>query len=176
MLMNLDQFATPAKASIETLLNQSSQAFESAEQLSALNLQTIKTVLAESEEISQVALQAKSPVDVLKLQTEALKAAPQKAAAYGRQVQAIFARVAEARRATFEAQIADVQAKFLNAVSGAMKGAPGAEKFLALANSTVDAANKAYVGANTAAQQVSDTVTTNVAKVTKTTQGALEEA
>jgi phasin family protein len=173
MITKLDQFAAPAKASIDTLFSQSTQAFEGVEQLSALNLQTIKTVLGEAQETSHAALLAKSPAELLKLQTEALRAAPQKAAAYGRQVQAIFARIAEARRTTFEAQIADVQAKFLDAVNGAVKGAPGAEKFLALAKSTVDAANKAYDGANTAAKQVSDAVTANVAKVTETTQGAL---
>ncbi|MDM0053779.1 phasin family protein [Variovorax sp. J22R115] len=173
MITKLDQFAAPAKASIDTLFSLNSQAFESAEQLSALNLQTIKTVLAEAQETSHAALLAKSPAELLKLQTETLKAAPQKAVAYGRQVQAIFARIAEARRATLEAQIADGQGKFLDAVNGAIKGAPGAEKFLALAKSTVDAANKAYDGANTAAKQVSNTVTANVAKVTETTQRAL---
>jgi phasin family protein len=173
MTMMLDPFAAPAKATVGTLFSLSSQAFEGAEQLSVLNLQTIKTVLAEAQETGHAALQAKSLDDLLKLQTETLRTAPQKAAAYARQVQAIFARITEARRATFEVQIVDVQAKFIDAVDGVMKGAPGAEKFLALAKSTVDAATKAYDEANMAAKEVSDAVSANVAKVTEATQGAL---
>jgi phasin family protein len=177
MMMKFDQFNAANKASVDTLFGPSARAFESVEQLTALNLQTIKTLLAESQETSQIALLAKNPADLLKLQTEALQAAPQKAIAYGRQMQAIFASIAAAQRATFDAQIADVQAKFLDAVNGAMKDAPGAENFLALAKSAVAAANNAYDGANKAAKQVSGALSANVAKVTETaaksSQGAL---
>lgn len=176
LMMKFDQFAA-AKPSVDTLFRLNAQAFESVEQLTALNLQTIKTLLAESQETSQVALLTKNPADLLKLQAETLQAAPQKAIAYGRQVQAIFAPIAAAQRATFEAQIADIQAKFLDAVNGAMKDAPGAENFLTLAKSAVAAANNAFDGANKATKQVSDALTANVAKVTeaavKTSQGAL---
>jgi phasin family protein len=177
MTLKFDQFAAATKASVDTVFGLSAQAFESVEKLIALNLQTIKTVLTEFQETCQVALLAKNPADLLKLQTEALQAAPQKAVPYGRQLQAIFVPIAAAQRATFDAQIADVQAKFLDAVNGAMKDAPGAEKFLSLAKSAVAAANHAYDGANTAAKQVSDAVTASVTKVTETTlktsQGAL---
>lgn len=177
MNMNLDQFAATNKASVDTLFGLSSQALEGAEQLAALNLQVMKTVLAESLESSQIALAAKNPADLLKVQTAALQAAPQKAVAYGRQVQEIFAPIAAAQRATFETQIADVQAKFLEAVNGALKNAPGAEKFMALAKSAVVTANNAYEGVNKASKQVSDAVAANVAKVSETavksSQGAL---
>ena len=170
-MMKFDQFAAAAKPSVDTLFSLSAQAFESAEQLTALNLQTIKTLLAESQETSQAALLlAKNPADLLKLQGKTLQAAPQKAIAYGRQLQAIFAPTAAAQRATFDAQIADAQAKFLDAVNGVMKDAPGAESFLARAKSAVAAANKAT-------KQVTEALTANVAKATeaavKTSQGAL---
>ncbi len=168
MKINLDQFATANKASVDTLFGLSNQAFESVEQLTALNMQTIKTVLAESQETSQVALSVKSPSELLKLQTAALRVAPQKAVAYGRQVQAILEPFAAAQRATFDAQMADVQAKFLEAVSGVMKDAPGSEQFVALAKSAVTTANNAYEGMNKASRQVTDVVAANVAKVTET--------
>jgi phasin family protein len=177
-MMKFDQFAAAARPSVDTLFRLSAQAFESAEQLTALNLQTIKTLLAESQETSQAALLlAKNPAAVLELQAKTLQAVPQKAMAYGRQVQAIFAPIAAAQRATFDAQIADVQAKFLDAVNGAMKDAPGAEKFLALAKSAVAAANNAYGDASKVTKQVSNALSANVAKVTeaavKTSQGTL---
>jgi phasin family protein len=178
LMMKFDQFAAATKPSVDTLFRLSAQAFESAEQLTALNLQTIKTLLAESQETSQAALLlAKNPAAVLELQAKTLQAVPQKAMAYGRQVQAIFAPIAATQRATFDAQIADVQAKFLDAVNGAMKDAPGAEKFLALAKSAVAAANNAYGDASKVTKQVSNALSANVAKVTeaavKTSQGAL---
>jgi len=126
-MINLAPIAAANKASLDTLFDLSTRAFEGVEQLVALNLQTIKTVLAESKETSLSALQAKSPADLLKLQTEALQAAPQKALSYGHQVQAIFEPIAAAQRATFDAKIADVQAKFLDAIKGAVKDGPAAD-------------------------------------------------
>lgn len=170
MNMNLEQFAATNKASIDTLFGMSGQALEGVEKLSALNLQTIKTLLAETQEGSLVALSAKSPEEMMKLQTAALQAAPQKALAYGRQVQEIFTTATAGQRAAFEAQVAGVQAKFLDTVNGALKDAPGAEKFMALAKSAVATANNAYEGVNKASKQVSEAVTANVAKIS---QGAL---
>jgi len=166
LMINFDQFAAPTQASVDTLFGLSAQAFESVEKLTALNLQTIKTLLAESQETSQAALLAKSPADLLKLQAEALQAAPEKAAAYGRQVQAIFASFAAVQRATLDAQFADVQAKFVDAVSGVMKDAPGTEQILALAKSASAAAKNAYEGTNKAAKQVADALTANAEHVT----------
>ncbi|WP_213953435.1 TIGR01841 family phasin [Variovorax sp. dw_954] len=164
-MINLDQFAAPTKASVDTLFGLSTQAFESVEKLVALNLQTIKTLLAESHEASQAALLAKSPADLLKLQSEALKAAPQKAAAYGRQVQEILASFAAAQRASLDAQFEDVQAKFTDAVNGVMKDAPGTEQFLTLAKSAAAAAKNAYEGTNKAAKQIADALTANAEQV-----------
>ena len=170
MMMKFDQsqFTATNKASVDTLFGLNGQVLEGVEQLAALNLQVIKTVLAESLEAAQSALLVKNPADFLKVQTAALQAVPQKAIAYGRQVQEIFAHIAAAQRASFDAQLADVQAKFLDAVNVAMKDAPGAEKFLALTKSAVTTANNAYEGMNKASKQVSDAVNANVAKVTDT--------
>lgn len=169
MKMNLDQFAAANKASVDTLFGLGGQAFDSLEQLTALNMQTIKTVLAEAQETSQVALSSASPADMLKVQTAALQAVPEKAIAYGKQVQAIFAPIAAAQRATFDAKIAEVQAKFLEGVSTAMKDAPGADKLVAFTKSAMTTANNAYEGMNKASKQVSEAVEANVKKVTGAT-------
>ena len=166
MNVNLDQFAAANKASVETLFGVSGQAFEGVEKLVALNLQTIKTVLAETEESSKTALESKSPADWMKVQTAALQAAPQKAMAYGQQVQAIFAPMIAAQRATFDAKLAEAQAKFLEGVSGALKDAPGGDKLVALAKSAVTGVNSAYEGMDKASKQVTEAVTANVKKAT----------
>ena len=175
-MINLAPIAAANKASLDTLFDLSTRAFEGVEQLVALNLQTIKTVLAESKETSLSALQAKSPADLLKLQTEALQAAPQKALSYGHQVQSIFAPIAAAQRATFDTQIADVQAKVLDAVNKAVKDGPAADTILTLAKSTIAAANTAYERANTVSKQVTDAVAANATKVTEAAAKASHDA
>ena len=156
------------KASVDTLIGLAGQAFAGVEQLAALNLQAVKTTLAEVEQDTQAALTAKSPADLLKLQAAALQAAPAKQAAYGRQVQQIFAAATAAQRTAVQAWVADAQAKFLEAINGALKNAPGSENTLALMKSAVAAANNAYESVNKASKQVSDAVEANVTKVTKT--------
>jgi phasin family protein len=165
--MKPEQFTAAGKASVDTLFDLSGQAFHGAEQLARLNLQTIKTLLAESQETGQSALSAKSPAELIELQSAALQAAPQKALAYGRQVQEILATLNAAQCAAFEAQIADAQAKFLDTVNGFFSTAPGSEQFLAFAKSAVDAASNVYGGMNKASKQVSDAVVANVAKVSE---------
>lgn len=166
--MKSEQFAAASKASVDTLFGLTGQAFQGAEQLAKLNLQTIKTLLAESQESGQSALSAKSLPELIELQTAALQAAPQKALAYGRQVQEIFTTLTASQRAAFEKQMADMQARFLDTVNGALNNAPGSEQILALAKSAVAAANNAYEGVNKASKQVSDAVVSNVTKVSET--------
>jgi phasin family protein len=167
-MMNINPFFDVNKASVDTLFALTGQALHGVEQLAALNLQAIKTLLAECAEGTQVALSGRSPEDLVKLQTATLLATPQKAAAYGRQVQEIFATLAAGQRAAVEAQATDVQAKFLDAVNDALKNVPGSDNVLAMAKSAIAAANMAYDGVNKASKQVSDAVAANLTKVTET--------
>ena len=166
--MKSEQFTAANKASVDTLFGLIGQAFQGAEQLAKLNLQTIKTLLAEGQDSGQSALSAKSLPELLELQTAALQAAPTKALAYSRQVQEIFTTLTASQRAAFETQMSDMQAKFLDTVNGALNNAPGSEQILALAKSAVAAANNAYDGLNKASKQVSNAVVSNVTKVSET--------
>lgn len=166
--MKPEQFAAANKASVDTLFGLTGQAFQGAEQLAKLNLQTIKTMLAEAQDSGQSALSAKSLPELVELQSALLQAAPQKALAYGRQVQEIFTTLSAAQRVAFETQMADLQAKFLDTFNGALNNAPGSEQILALAKSAVAAANNAYEGVNKASKQVSEAVVANVTKVSET--------
>lgn len=167
-MMNITSFADANKASVDTLFGLSGQALHGVDQLATLNLQVIKTVLAEFAEASQAALAAKSPADLVTLQTAALQSAPEKALAYGRQVQQIYTDATAGQQAAAEAQVADVQSKFLDAVTGAFKNAPGSENAVALVKSAVVAANNAYEGVNKASKQVAEAITANVAQATET--------
>lgn len=167
-MMNVTQFAEANKAAVETLSSAAGQAFEGVEKLTTLNLQVIKTSMSEVAESVQAALSMQTPQEFIALQSALWQAAPQKALAYGRQIKEIFVDATAQQRADAEAQIANVQAKFLEAVNGALKNAPGSENTLALVKSAVAAANNAFEGVNKASKQVGDVVDANITKLTET--------
>jgi phasin family protein len=167
-MLKFDQFADANKASVDTVFGQTGQVFEGVEKLAALNLQAIKASIVEFREGTEAALSAKTPEEFTKLQAAALQAAPQKVLAYGRQVKEILTLATAGQRDAFEAQVSDVQAKFLDAAHGAFKNVPGSEKTLALVKSAVAAANNAYEGVYKATKQASDALETNVTKATET--------
>ena len=138
-MLNLNQFASARQASVDNLFGLSRQAFQGVEQLATLNLQAAKTSLAEIKEGSQATLSVKSPAEFAQLQAAALAAAPQKVVSYAQQVREILKATTDGQRAAFKAQVADVQAKFLDAVNGALKNAPGSEKTFPLVQSAVTA-------------------------------------
>lgn len=162
------QFTESSKAAFEQFFGFSGQAFDGVEQLTALNMQAAKTLLAEFSEGTQAALSAKTPEEFFKLQTAALQSAPQKSAAYAQQVKAILEASFASQRAVFEAKLAEGQSQFVASVATMLKDAPGSENTLALVKSAVAASNNAFEGANKASKQVAEAVEANVAKLTET--------
>ena len=172
-MTNMPQFAETSKASVDSFFATAGKSLEGIEQLATLNLQVLKTSLAEFSELSLATLSAKDASEVAKLQSEALKAVPPKMLAYGRQVMDILTSATAEQRAAAEAQVAEVQAKFVEAVSGALKNAPGADSALALIKSAVATSNNAYDGVKKASKQVTDAVDANVTKITETATKAI---
>jgi phasin family protein len=168
MMMSNPFAAADNQAGVDSLFGLVHQASEGLEQLCALNLQAIKASTAELSQFTQAALSAKNPADLMQLQTSALQAAPEKALAYVRHAKEIFDAATAGQRNAVDTQVADVQAKFLDAVNGALKNAPGSENTVALVKSAVAAANNAYEGLNKAAKQALDAVEANVTKATET--------
>ncbi len=166
------QFTESSKAAFEQFFDFSGQAFQGVEQLTALNMQAAKTLLAEFSEGTQAAMSASNPEELIKLQTAALKSAPEKSAAYAQQVKAIFDASFASQRAVFEAKLAEGQTQFVASVATMLKDAPGSENTLALVKSAVAASNNAFEGANKAGKQVADAVEANVAKFTETASKA----
>lgn len=166
-MSNTQQYTDAANASFTVAFGLAGKTLEGVEQLVALNLQSFKSLLAESEEQARGVLSAKSPEDFVKLQAASVQAGSQKAAAYGRQVQQVVTDLADAYRAAAEAQAAEAQAKFLAAFDGALQNVPGNENAVALAKQAIAAAKNAYEGVNKASKQVTDAVAENVAKLTQ---------
>jgi phasin family protein len=166
-VLNTHPFADAQRAGLETFFDQMSQALAGVEELCALNLQVIKATTAEVAESTQAALSAKTPAELVQLQTAAFQAAPEKALAYVRLAKGIFDSATAGQRAAVDAQMADVRAKFLDAVNGLLKASPGSENTVALVKSAVAAADHAYDGLNKASKQALETVEANVAKATE---------
>lgn len=169
----MTSYATNTPAAIETFSNLAAKAVEGAEHLVALNVQTLKTLMAENQEHSRLAASARNPAELMQLQAAALQAAPLKALAYGRQVQEILAAFGAARRVAYEDGMASAQAKILETMNGFFKNAPGSEKILSMAQSAMDVSNSSYKNMNAASKQLSATLAANVAKAEETVaQGA----
>lgn len=158
-------YAEASKASVDRLFELGDQTLRGVQQLTALNVQATKTLLAELAEGTQAALGARSVEELYQLQTAAVQGVPAKAAAYLLQVQEIFAGLVAAQRAATQWQADAFQARFLEAVDGALKNAPGAENAVALVKSALVAASNAVEGADQAGKQVSEAVTRNLTKL-----------
>ena len=103
-LLTPEQIAAAQKTNLETLFGLTAKAFEGVEKLVELNLQVVKSTLAESQENAQRALSVKDAQELLALQASLAQPVAEKVLSYGRHVyeiasatQAEFARVAEAQ-------------------------------------------------------------------------------
>lgn len=156
-MLNTELFAASNKAQFDVLAGLTTRAFEGLEQLATLNLQVMKTSLAEAVEASRVALSATDPQALFAVQADMLQPVPEKAAAYGRQVQAILtATTADLEKVAAE-QFAGAQSQLLNAAEGFAKNAPeGSAGSLVLVRSAFAAANNAFDSLQKAGKQASD--------------------
>ncbi len=167
-MIDTKQFAQANIANVDKFFAEAGNAFSGVEQLTALNLQVTKTLLAEMTEGAQAMFSARSPEEMIKVQVSALQEAPMKSAAYANQVKAILESTFAGQRVATEAKIAEVQAQFVASVAEMLKNAPGSENTLALVKSAVAASNDAYEGVNKAGKQVADAVEAKMGKLTAT--------
>jgi phasin family protein len=166
-MLNTEQFAATNKANLEVLMGIAAKTFEGVEQLTALNLQVVKASLSEVAEASVAALSVKDPQSLLALQAGLFQPAAEKAAAYGRQVNDIFATTKAEVEKVAGAQAAGLQNSFLAAIEAATKNAPeGSANGIALFKSAVAAANNAFEGVQKATRQATDAAEANYTAVT----------
>jgi phasin family protein len=161
-LLTPEQFAAAQKANLETLFGLTNKAFEGIEKLVELNLQVVKSTLAENQENAQRALSVKDAQELLALQASLSQPVAEKVLSYGRHLyeiasatQAEFARVAEAQ---YEEQNRKVQAL----VDNVAKNAPaGSETAVAVIKSAITAANTTYETVHKATKQAVEIAESN---------------
>jgi phasin family protein len=158
-LLTPEQLAAAQKANLETLFGLTTKAFEGVEKLVELNLQVVKSTLAEGQER---ALSVKDAQDFLALNSSLTQPAAEKALSYGRQVFEIASAThAEFVRAAQE-QFGEQQRKVQAFVENVAKNAPGSEIAVAVLKSGITAANTAYEMAQKASKQAVEVVESNV--------------
>ncbi len=176
-MLTPEQIAAANKANIETLFGLTNKAFEGVEKLVELNLQVAKAALGEVADTTVAALSVKDAQELLALQASLLQPSAEKAAAYSRHVYDIAAATNAEVTKVAEAQLADIQKKFVAAVDTASKNAPaGTESAVALVKSAMAAANNAYESVHKAAKQAADMAEANFNAVTATAAKAAAPA
>src|ERR1700738_2325467 len=161
-MLTPEQFAAAQKANLEALFGLTNKAFEGIEKLVELNLQVVKSTVAESQENAQRALAVKDAQDLLALQASMTQPMAEKVLSYGRHLyeiasatQAEFARVAEAQ---YDEQNRKVQAL----VDNVAKNAPaGSETAVGVVKAALTAANTTYETIHKASKQAVEIAESN---------------
>lgn len=163
-----EQLVAASKANIETMLNQANAAFAKAERLTALNLNTARSVLEDGVANTKAVLAVKDPQELVKLQASLTQPLVEKAVAYARSVYEIASEGQEEFSKVFETQLAELNKFFVTSLDQAAKSAPaGSEGAVAAIQNAIAAANSAFGNMNAMAKQFADAAQANIAAVTK---------
>ncbi len=162
-----EQLVAVQKAGVETTFDMLIKVFDGFEKLVELNVQAVKSALAESQEILAKAFSAKEPHELWSQQTSSAQPTIEKSQSYWRHVYEILsstqAEVAALAEARFKQHQNDAQA-FIdslakNAPAGSENAVTAWKTFITTASET---ANAAYETATKAAKQAVETVESNL--------------
>jgi phasin family protein len=161
-MLTAEQVLASQKATIETLFGLTNKAFEGVEKLVELNVTATKAALAEAAGTTEAVLSVKDAQELLALQASLFQPLAEKSAAYNRHIYDIASGTNAEFVKTFEAQAADLQAKFLALVDNASKNAPaGSETAVAVFKSAVAAGNNALESVQKAVKQATEVAEAN---------------
>ena len=177
MSINPEQFAAANKAAIDSLLSVANTALASAERIAALNLETAKSLLADTVTNTKAVMGAKDVKDALAIQASLAQPSVEKAVAYGRSVYEISSETQQELAKMVEAQLGDFQKSMSSLLEKAAKSAPaGSDVAVAAVQSAMAAANSAFDNMRKAAQQMTDMAQSNIAAATSATAKAAKKA
>ncbi|ALD90834.1 phasin family protein [Cupriavidus gilardii] len=157
-----EQVAAAHKANLETLFGLTTKAFEGVEKLVELNMQVVKTTLAENVEHAKRTLGARDAQELLALQVSLIQPVAEKAVAYSRHVYEIAADTQSEFTRVAEAQLAESSRNVQSLVDNFAKNAPaGSESTVAIVKSAISAANNAYESVQKATKQAVEIAESN---------------
>lgn len=157
-----EQVAAAHKANLETLFGLTTKAFEGVEKLVELNMQVVKTTLAENVEHAKRTLTARDAQELVALQVSLIQPVAEKAVAYSRHVYEIAADTQSEFTRVAEAQLAESSRNVQSLVDNFAKNAPaGSESTVAIVKSAISAANNAYESVQKATKQAVEIAESN---------------
>lgn len=172
-----EQFAAVSQTSIEVLTTLANAAFTQVERLTALNLNTARSVVEEGVIATRTMLAVKNPQDLVALQTTTTQPMLDKAVAYGRSVYEIAVDGQQEFAKLCEAQVNQRNKTFTEVLERAAKSAPaGSEAMFAGLKLTLDAANSMYEHVTKATKQATEFAESNFATVTEAALKATKTA
>ncbi|MFL9862394.1 phasin family protein [Paraburkholderia madseniana] len=176
-LSSPEQIAASQKASLDAFFGLTGKVFEGVEKLVALNLQVVRSALAESQENLTKAPATTDPQQWFTLQAGFTAPFSEKSLAYGRQLFDIAsttqAEVAQLAQSQYERYNAKVQAL----VEDAAKSAPaGSEAAIAAWKSAISATTTLYESLQKTGQQAVEMAGTNLEAVTASASKAAKRS
>jgi phasin family protein len=164
MMTTPEKLSIVHKAAIDFALATVRTAYDSSERLVALNLNTARALIADGTANVKALAEAKSPDELIKLQTAMARPAVEKALGYYRNCYEIVAQSCEEAIKPLEIQFAELSKLFCAELEKAAKAAPvGSEAALAAVKSGIAAANSTYDQVTKATRQVVEIAEANIA-------------
>ncbi|OAJ55037.1 phasin [Paraburkholderia ginsengiterrae] len=157
-----EQFISTQSANVSAAYSLAQQTFQYFEELAKLNLQAVKTTLAESEQVWQTAFSGKTPIELFVLQANSAQPLAEKMLSYNNHIldiakntQAEFLKIVEDRLEQSNARVQTVVDEIArNAPAGSEVAVAAFKAAMANAGSAYDAMRKATAQAIAMAQAV----------------------
>jgi phasin family protein len=172
-----EQMMTSNQANVEAFEGAVNQAYAGVEKLVELNMAATKAALGESFGHLQAVMSAKTPQDMMALQTSFLQPMGAKSMAYFQHVQSIATDGHGDLTAKLESQMADAQKAFGDSIEQMTKNAPaGSEAAVAAFQSAMSNGQKAVETAQAAIKKATDTAQANFDSMSKQAAGLAKKA
>ncbi len=163
-----EQIMAASKANMEALEGAVNKAIVGTEKLVELNMAVSKDAISESISHAKAAMEAKSPQELMSLQTEMLKPLAEKTTAYFQSVQSMATEGSADVTKQIEAKMAEAQKAFGESVEQLVKSAPtGSESAVAAFQAALSNSQKAMESAQAAFKQATETAQANFAAAAK---------
>ncbi|MDD2545062.1 MAG: phasin family protein [Burkholderiaceae bacterium] len=163
---NADQFNNASQNAAAELSALAQTAFAGFEKLTEFNLATTKAALTQTLDSLQAVAQAKTPQDVLAVQSSLVKPLAEKAAAYSRNVYAIASETSSELSKASEGKLAELQKTVGSAFESLAKNATaGSETWVAAFKNAATTGQQVMDSAQAAAKQALAQAEANVSDV-----------
>lgn len=163
-----EQIIAANKSNIEALEGAANQAYVGVQKLVELNMAATKATMGETFSHLQAVLSAKTPQEMMSLQTSYMQPLGAKSMAYFQHVQTIATEGQQAFTAQFESKMAEAQKAFGDSVEQMAKSAPaGSEAAVAAFQSAMSNGQKAVESAQAAIKKATATAQASFETVSK---------